>query len=129
MFEEFAQDAWQVTPKLHIDYCVRVSTTTGFYPLWANADYFNGALYNPAQAVTVNAQGNVVLGTGNPYNGIVILGYSSFPSSANGRVAAATQPLCDTGGPNLNPTSGTFGEVTGKSNLARTMQLSLRYSF
>jgi hypothetical protein len=34
-----------------------------------------------------------------------------------------------TGGPNLNPTSGTFGEVTGKSNLARNLQLSLRYSF
>ncbi len=33
-----------------------------------------------------------------------------------------------TGGPNFNPTSGTFGEVTGKY-LQRSMQLSLRYSF
>jgi hypothetical protein len=33
-----------------------------------------------------------------------------------------------TGGPNFNPTAGTFGEVTGKY-LQRTMQLSLRYSF
>jgi hypothetical protein len=37
--------------------------------------------------------------------------------------------ITQTGGPNLNPTSGTFGEVTGKSNLARNLQLSLRYSF
>ena len=31
--------------------------------------------------------------------------------------------------PNFNPTSSQFGEVTGKSNLVRTLQLSLRYSF
>ena len=47
MVEEFAQDSWKVTPKLHIDYGVRVSTITGFHPLWGNADYFDGALYNP----------------------------------------------------------------------------------
>jgi hypothetical protein len=93
--EEFAQDSWKVTPKLHIDYGLRFSTITGFYPLWGNADYFNGKLYNPSQAVTVNSAGNVVLGTGNPYNGMVIPGFSSFPSAANGRVLAATQPICD----------------------------------
>jgi hypothetical protein len=32
-------------------------------------------------------------------------------------------------GPNFNPTAGTFGEVIGKSNLARELQLSLRYQF
>jgi hypothetical protein len=31
--------------------------------------------------------------------------------------------------PQLNPTSGTFGEVTSKTGLARNLQLSLRYSF
>jgi len=95
MVEEFAQDSWKVTPKLHIDYGIRVSTITGFHPLWGNADYFDGALYNPAQAVQVNAKGNVVLGTGNPYNGIVIPGFNSFPSSAQGRVLAASSPVCD----------------------------------
>jgi len=95
MVEEFAQDSWKVTPKLHIDYGIRVSTITGFHPLWGNADYFDGALYNPAQAVQVNAKGNVVLGTGNPYNGIVIPGFNSFPSSAQGRVLAASSPICD----------------------------------
>jgi carboxypeptidase family protein/TonB-dependent receptor-like protein len=94
MFEEFAQDSWKVTPKLHIDYGVRISTMTGYHPLWANADYFNGSLYNPAQAVTVNSAGNVILGTGNAYNGVVIPGFSSFPDSAIGRVPAASSPLC-----------------------------------
>ena len=46
-------------------------------------------------AVQINAKGNVILGTGNPYNGIVIPGFSSFPSSAIGRVLAASSPLCD----------------------------------
>jgi hypothetical protein len=95
MYEEFAQDSWKVSPKLHIDYGVRMTTVIGFHPLWGNSDYFNGGLYNPAQAVTVNAAGNVILGTGNPYNGMIIPGLSSFPSSAQGRVLAATSPICD----------------------------------
>ena len=52
IFEEFAQDSWKVSSKLHIDYGIRVTTTQGFHALWGNSDYFNGALYNPAQAVT-----------------------------------------------------------------------------
>ncbi len=95
MFEEFAQDSWKVNAKLHIDYGVRVTTMIGYHPLWGNADYFDGNLYNPAQAVTVNSAGNVILGTGNPYNGVVIPGFSSFPSSAMGRVLADGNPICD----------------------------------
>jgi hypothetical protein len=99
IFEEFAQDSWQVTPKLHIDYGVRVTTIVPYHALWGNADYFDGALYNPAQAVTVDPKtGNVILSAGgNPYNGVVIPGLSSFPSSAVGRVLAAApnSTACD----------------------------------
>ena len=100
VYESFAQDSWKVTPKLHIDYGVRETTTVPFYPLWGNSDYFDGNLYNPAQAVQLNSAGNVILGTGNPYNGVAIPGFGSFPSSANGRVlaASANSNLCD-GGP------------------------------
>jgi hypothetical protein len=52
-------------------------------------------VYNPAQAVQVSpATGNVILGTGNPYNGVVIPGYSTFPG-AGGRIAAFTSNQCD----------------------------------
>ncbi len=95
MYEEFAQDSWKVNPKFHIDYGVRMTTVYGFHPLWGNADYFNGGLYNPANAVRLNRAGNVILGTGNPYNGMVIPGLSSFPTAAMGRVGAATQNICD----------------------------------
>ena len=96
MFEEFAQDSWKATQKLHIDYGVRITTIQGYHPLWGNADYFDGALYNPAQAPQVNpTTGNVILGTGNPYDGVVIPGFSSFPSAAMGRVLAASSNICD----------------------------------
>ena len=91
MWEEFLQDSWKATSKLHIDFGFRVTTTQGFHALWGNSDYFNGTLYNPAQAVQVDSKtGNVILGTGNPYNGVIIPGFSSFPSAAVGRVLAAT---------------------------------------
>jgi hypothetical protein len=96
MYEEFVQDSWKVTPKLHIDIGFRETTIQGFHPLWGNGDYFDGALYNAAQAVQVDPKtGNVILGTGNPYNGVVIPGFSQFPSSAQGRVLAASSNICD----------------------------------
>jgi hypothetical protein len=96
MNEFFAQDSWKVTSKLHIDYGVRVSSISGFHPLWGNGSYFNGSLYNPANAVAVSpVTGNVILGTGNPYNGVVIPGFSTFPNSAVGRVLAASSNICD----------------------------------
>ncbi len=91
MYEAFAQDSWKVTPKLHIDYGIRETSIVPFYPLWGNADYFDGKLYNPATAPQVNpTTGNVLLGTGNPYDGVVIPGFSKFPNSAIGRVPAAS---------------------------------------
>jgi hypothetical protein len=96
MYEFFGQDSWKVTPKLHIDYGFRESTIQGFHALWGNSDYFDGALYNPAQAVQLDPKtGNVILGTGNPYNGVVIPGFSQFPSAAMGRVLAASSNICD----------------------------------
>jgi len=114
--EGFAQDSWKVSNKLHVDYGLRWTNIQGYHPLWGNADYFNGGLYNPAQAVQVNSAGNVVLGTGNPYNGVIIPGISSFPQAAVGRVLAATpgqNNVCDG-----SPCTGLFDPNIHKSYIA-----------
>jgi hypothetical protein len=92
MIEYFAQDNWQVNPKLHLDYGLRITTTLPPYAQYGNATYFDPSSYDPAAAPYVNPKtGNVTLGTGNPYNGVVIPGLSAFPSSATvgNRVPAA----------------------------------------
>jgi hypothetical protein len=114
MWEEFAQDSWKISEKLHFDYGVRITSIQGYHPLWGNADYFDGNLYNPSQAVQVDrTTGNVILGTGNPYDGVVIPGFSSFPSSAQGRVLAASQNICDG-----QSCSGLFAPSLSKSYIA-----------
>jgi hypothetical protein len=85
MFEWFAQDAWKATTKLTITYGIRDTITQPFHALWGNADYFDPSLYKPANAVQVNpTTGNVMVGSGNQYNGVVIPGLSGFPSYALG---------------------------------------------
>jgi hypothetical protein len=91
MWEEFVQDNFQLSPRLNLDYGIRISTIIPYHALWGNAVYFNAASYSASAAPQINSGGNVVLGTGNPYNGLVIPGISKFPSSAleAGRVPAA----------------------------------------
>ncbi|HEY1767866.1 MAG TPA: carboxypeptidase regulatory-like domain-containing protein [Terracidiphilus sp.] len=99
MDEFFVQDAWKINGKLHIDYGIRISILNPYTPAWGNADYFDPASYNPANAPAENpTTGNVTVGTGNPYNGMVIPGYSSFPSSAakHGVLGSESNPTdCD----------------------------------
>ncbi len=126
LFEEFAQDNWQVTPKLNVDYGLRVSTNLPPYAQWANADYFDSSLYNPANAVTVNSSGLVVLGTGNAYNGIVVPGFSAWPSAAaKHNVLAATDPTLCAG----NPCSSLFAPNLRKGFVNKTTQWQPRIGF
>jgi hypothetical protein len=92
LFEEFVQDNWQVTHKLNLDYGLRITTIVPPNAQWGNAVYFDAASFNPSSIPQVSPKtGLVTLGTGNPYNGIVIPGLKQFPSSAlaGNRVPAA----------------------------------------
>jgi len=119
MYEGFAQDSWKVSSKLHIEYGLRWTNIQGFHALWGNNDYFDGAVYNPATAPQVSpTTGNVILGTGNPYDGVVIPGLSSFPQAAVGRVLAATPATanqCDG-----QPCTGLFAPSLGKNYIGTT---------
>jgi hypothetical protein len=99
MDEFFVQDSWKVNSKFHVDYGIRISVLQPYVPSWGNADYFDPASYVAANAPVVSpTTGNVTLGSGNPYNGMVIPGYSTFPSSAakHGVLGAEPSPTdCD----------------------------------
>jgi hypothetical protein len=93
MDEFFVQDAWKVNSKLHLDYGIRISVLSPYTPAWGNADYFDPPSYSANNAPTLNpSTGNIILGTGNPYNGMVIPGYSKFPSSAAKHFVLGAEP-------------------------------------
>jgi hypothetical protein len=64
-YEFFAQDSWQVNPRLHLDYGLRFTGITPFKAAWGNAAFFDPASYTSSSAPTVSkTTGNVTLGTG-----------------------------------------------------------------
>jgi hypothetical protein len=91
-YEPYAQDSWKVNDKLTLNYGARYTVIVPYKALWGNMAVFDPSLYNPANAVSViptgpNA-GQVVVGNGDRYDGLVIPG-SSFPGSAKGRFPEA----------------------------------------
>jgi predicted heme/steroid binding protein len=95
MWEGFAQDSWKVKPNLTLTYGARYTVIVPYHAVWANMIVFDPALYNPANAVTINPANGLIAGTpsiAQLFNGMVIPG-SSFPSSANGRVPVADSGL------------------------------------
>ena len=89
LYEWFAQDSWKVTQKLTVNYGIRQTINIPYKALWGNQIFFDPALYNAGQAPQIDPKtGNVIIGTGNAYNGMVIPG-SGWPSSACGHGVTA----------------------------------------
>ena len=130
MYEGFIQDSWKVTPKLHIDYGVRITSLTPYKPAWGNAAYFDPASYSSSAAPVVSpTTGNVTLGTGNPYNGVVIPGYSNFPSSAaaHGVIGSGSNSTACDGSPCTNLFAPKLNK--GYVNVATTVQPRLGIAY
>jgi hypothetical protein len=126
VWEYFAQDNWQTTPKLNLSYGVRVTSSIPWHALWDNADYFDPPSYSASKAPTLNSAGNVILGTGVTYDGIVIPGVSGFPSTAAKHgVGAAVNPGTACAG----SCSGLFNSSLPKQYIADTTQFQPRLGF
>ncbi len=129
-YEGFLQDSWKVNPRFHIDYGLRFTSITPYKPSWGNAVYFDPASYNINNAPQVNpTTGFVILGTGNPYEGMVIPGFSQFPSSAaaHGVIGAGSNSnACDGGSCN-----GLFAPSLNKGyvNVENTLQPRLGIAY
>ncbi|HEY7306607.1 MAG TPA: carboxypeptidase regulatory-like domain-containing protein [Bryobacteraceae bacterium] len=94
-YEPYAQDSWKVNSKLTLTYGLRYTVIVPYSALWRNMIVFDPTLYDPSKAVTVIPsgpnKGQIIVGNGDRYNGMVIPG-SSFPDSAKGRFPEATDP-------------------------------------
>jgi Carboxypeptidase regulatory-like domain/TonB dependent receptor-like, beta-barrel len=77
LWEFYGQDEFRVTSNLSITYGLRYSLLRTPYDPENKLTTFDPSVYNPANAPTLTASGNLVLGTGNPTNGIIIGGVNS----------------------------------------------------
>ena len=91
--EAFVNDSWKVTPRLSLELGVRYQFGTPFYTQANNLANFDPALYNPARAVTVLANGTIDPSRGgNRLNGLVRAG-GGVPPEELGRVPGGDSPL------------------------------------
>ena len=109
--EAFVQDSWKVSRSLSFELGLRYQYMEPMYTQANNMANFNQFLYNPANAVTVTPTGNLVAGSGNPYNGLIAAG-NGVPASEAGRVGVPASQLqaVPAGAPRgLYPSHNTFG--------------------
>src|SRR5690348_13414827 len=71
--EFYGQDTWKITPRFTLDYGMRFAWIPPQYDAKNQIALFNPSLYNPATAVQIDANGNIVPGSGDLLDGI---GYS-----------------------------------------------------
>jgi Carboxypeptidase regulatory-like domain len=91
--EFYGTDSWKVTKSLSLEFGLRFYHFGPTYTQANNIASFDPAHYDPSQAVTILANGNIdPTKGGNRFNGLVAAG-NGIPSSEQGRVGATTAAL------------------------------------
>lgn len=89
--EFYLQDGFRLLPRLTLEFGLRYSLVSPWYAKWNNLVAFMPNFWDPSKAPAVAANGSIVPGTGDPYNGLVLPG-SGIPDDAEGRIAAFDDP-------------------------------------
>ena len=89
--DAFVSDNWRVGRTLSLELGLRVQWHQPIYTQANNMTAFLESAYDPAQAVRVQTNGQLVAGVGNRYNGLVRVG-DGVPEKELSRVAFADSP-------------------------------------
>ncbi len=77
--EPFFQDDWRATPRLTLNLGLRVSLFGTYRERYGNAYNWDPAAYSASTAPQIDANGNLIPGSGNFYDGLVHCGASGVP--------------------------------------------------
>lgn len=90
--EVYVQDNWKLTPRLSLDVGVRYQYMQPQYDVMQTAVTFSSRYYDRKKAmVVVPESGQIVPGSGDPYNGLA-LGGTDFPEAAKQRIPRLNDP-------------------------------------
>jgi hypothetical protein len=77
--EFYAQDTWQASPRLTLNYGVRFVFIPPQYDAKNQIALFTPSTYNPATAVQIDTNGNVIPNSGNPLDGMTFTANGTLP--------------------------------------------------
>src|SRR5207253_9718004 len=87
-----SQDNLKLNRKIAPQLVLRYNYIPPIYDALRAGSSFTPSRYDPSKAPWLNpADGSIVPGTGDPYNGLVLFG-TGFPAVAKGRIPAADDP-------------------------------------
>jgi hypothetical protein len=90
--EAYVNDGWRLNRKLNLELGLRYAYSSPTYTQANNIVNFDPALYDPAQAVTLNPNGTINTSRGgNRFNGLIIAG-NGVPQDDLGRVPNGNDP-------------------------------------